>query len=324
MEQEFGNGWVEGVHPEDLDLCIKTYVTAFDNREPFLMDYRLKNSIGEYRWISDFGRPFYDLDNTFLGYIGSCYDITKNKENEHKLIESNATKDKFLSIITHDLKSPFSSIIGFSEHLMEMVSEENYERIGEFAGIIHKSSIMAMDLLTNLTEWAQSQSGRMEFNPENLEMSTLVSEVTSLFHDFAGQKSIFIANTLLPGIHAHADKAMIGTVLRNLISNAMKFTQPGGRIIISAESGQTELTVAVSDNGVGISEERVEKLFKLKETVSTTGTHKEKGTGLGLIICRELIEKNRGKLWVESKVGIGSAFYFSLPLRIDKSGITAS
>ncbi|MEI7829841.1 MAG: PAS domain-containing protein, partial [Prolixibacteraceae bacterium] len=101
MEQEFGNGWAEGVHPDDFDFCLKTYVAAFDKRESFLMEYRMKNYTGAYRWIRDFGRPFYDLDNTFLGYIGSCYDITDNKNNELKLIELNTTKDKFFSIIAH-------------------------------------------------------------------------------------------------------------------------------------------------------------------------------------------------------------------------------
>src|SRR5665647_3760645 len=138
MEQEDGNGWAEGVHPDDFNFCLETYVNAFDARQPFLMEYRLKNKRGEYRWIRDFGRPFYDLDDTFLGYIGSCYDITENKNNELKLIELNATKDKFFSIIAHDLKNPFNSILGFSEQLIEEFKELTEEKKLEFIEAIHE------------------------------------------------------------------------------------------------------------------------------------------------------------------------------------------
>jgi len=314
MEQEFGNGWAEGVHPDDLDFCIQTYVTAFDKRQSFLMDYRMKNKFGEYCWIRDFGRPFYDLDNTFLGYIGSCYDITENKKNELKLIELNATKDKFFSIIAHDLKSPFNSIIGYSELLLEHVKEKNDEKIGEFATIILQSSNRAMDLLANLMAWAQTQSGRMECNPESFDIIPLINEVTLFLDTIARQKSIQISNTLPPGISVIADKKMISTVLRNLISNAIKFTQPEGKILITVLEIQNYLTVSVSDTGVGIAQERIETLFNISDGYSTSGTLNEKGTGLGLIICKEFINKNNGEIWVDSKVGIGTTFYFSLPL----------
>jgi len=315
MEQEFGNGWAEGVHPDDFDFCLQTYVTAFDKREAFSMDYRMKNKFGEYRWIRDFGRPFYDLDNKFLGYIGSCYDITENKNNELKLIELNATKDKFFSIIAHDLKGPFNSVMGFSELLVEKVNEKDYEKSGEFANIILNSSSRAMDLLLNLMEWAQSQSGRMEFTPQYFEIVTLINEVTLLLNYIAGQKSVVIENRSPSSVLVYADKAMISTVLRNLISNAIKFSHSGGSVVVKANDQRNELTISITDNGVGIPKERIEKIFHLDENNSTPGTKDEKGTGLGLIICKELIEKNNGKFWVESLVGIGSTFYFSLPLK---------
>jgi two-component system sensor histidine kinase/response regulator len=317
MEQEFGNGWSEGVHPIDFDFCLQTYVSAFDNRQPFLMEYRMKNKFGEYRWIRDFGQPFYDLDNTFLGYIGSCYDVTENKNNELKLIELNATKDKFFSIIAHDLKNPFNSIIGYSEMLMEQVSKKDYKQIGEFADIIQQSSNLAMDLLTNLMEWAQSQSGRMEFNPEWFEIDTILNEIILSMKGNADQKSIIITNALSPGVKAKADKAMLSTVMRNLISNAIKFTKPSGTITVSSAVRQNELIISVKDTGVGISLERINKLFKINESCSTQGTYKENGTGLGLILCKEFIEKHDGKIWVESTVGIGTTFYVSLPISIE-------
>lgn len=313
MEQEFGNGWAEGVHPDDFDFCLHTYVTAFDKREAFLMEYRMKNKYGEYRWIRDFGRPFYDLDSSFLGYIGSCYDITEIKDNELRLIELNATKDKFFSIIAHDLKSPFNSIIGFSEQLVEQAKEKNYDKVNEYASIIFQSSIKAMDLLGNLMTWSQLESGRMPFNPEQFNVAEIINDVTSLAKENSEQKHIQIENKISPDTMVLADKKMISTVLRNLISNALKFTQIGGRITVSSINVKKEIIFTIMDDGVGISKERIEKLFTISENSSTLGTQKEKGTGLGLILCKEFIEKNNGKIWVESIVGNGSSFYFSLP-----------
>jgi len=313
MEQEFGNGWAEGVHPDDFDFCLKTYVTAFDKREPFLMEYRMKNKFGEYRWIRDFGRPFYDLDNSFLGYIGSCYDITEIKENELRLIELNATKDKFFSIIAHDLKSPFNTVIGFSEHLAELVREKNYANIDEIAGVILNSSNRAMGLLTNLMTWSQLESGRMPFNPEFFDVTAIVVEVIPLIKPISEQKSISIENKISLNSQVYADKEMMSAIIRNLISNALKFSNPNGKITISSENLNDFLTVKISDEGVGISQERISKLFNITENESTPGTQNEKGTGLGLILCKEFVEKNNGKIWVESTIGKGSIFSFSVP-----------
>ena len=315
MEQEFGNGWAEGVHPDDFNTCLQTYVTAFDKREPFLMEYRMKNRHGEYRWIRDFGRPFYDLDDSFLGYIGSCYDVTAIKDNEQRLIELNATKDKFFSIIAHDLKSPFSSIVGFSELLVEGIGEKNYEKITEYADFILAASKSAMDLITNLVTWAQSQSGRLEYKPEYVDVAVLVSEALQLLSCIAEHKSVVVSNEIAAPTMVYADRAMLSTVLRNLISNALKFTDTRGGVTISSHGGNNGmLTVRISDQGVGISEERMDKLFNITQNYSTLGTHNEKGTGLGLILCKEFVERNGGSIWAESRLGAGSTFSFTLPV----------
>lgn len=313
MEQEFGNGWAEGVHPDDFGFCVRTYVTAFDKRQSFLMEYRMKNKFGEYCWIRDFGRPFYDLDNTFLGYIGSCYDITENKNNELKLIELNATKDKFYSIIAHDLKTPFNSIVGCSELLIEQIKEKDYEKIGEYANIVLQSSNRAMDLLMNLMEWAQSQTGKLIFKPEKFEINSFIDDTTQLYEGIAKQKLITIKKKLPNNDTVFADKAMISTVFRNLISNAIKFTKPNGEIIISVEKKQNEFIFSVADTGIGIPQNSIERLFRIDQSFSTNGTNNEKGTGLGLILCKEFIEKHGGKIWVESEEGKGSCFYFTFP-----------
>ena len=271
------------------------------------------------RWIDARLTPVFDEKNQVVGVLGLSYDITERKQADaeikkinKELTKLNAEKDKFFSIIAHDLKTPFNSIIGFSEILVEQVKEKNYQGIEQYTGIILQSSQRAMDLLMNLMEWSRSQTGKMEFNPAYFQMIELINEVELLLDDAAGQKSIVITNTLPDNIAVYADKNMMSAVLRNLISNAIKFTHPGGEIIISVEE-KDELTVSVSDNGIGIPKERIEQLFRIDENYSTSGTLNEKGTGLGLILCKEFIEKHGGKIWVESEEGKGSIFYFTLP-----------
>jgi len=296
---------------------------AINFGEPFDLKLDFITNKGNHRWVHSIGKAYLENGKT-KRVFGSIQDITDQQQAEatiklqnEELIKMNASKDKFFSIIAHDLKNPFNSILGFSEHLIEQVNEKDYEQIGEFANIIRQSSIRAMDLLKNLLEWAQSQSGKMEFKPEYFEINSIVNEVILLMKGNAEQKSIVIINNLSSGIQVNADKAMLSAVLRNLISNAIKFTQPNGKITVNSVVKQNELTISVIDTGVGISKERINNLFNICEGYSTQGTQKEKGTGLGLILCKEFIEKNSGKIWVESEAGIGSAFYFSLPLGME-------
>jgi PAS domain S-box-containing protein len=246
--------------------------------------------------------------------------ITERKISEAKILEINkqltelnATKDKFFNIIAHDLKSPFNSIVGFSELLVNMARDKDYDEMGKFAGFIHQSSHRAIDLLMNLMEWARSQTGRIEYNPEILEIDELINDVVALLSNNAAQKRIKISKTLPSRGIAKADKAMISTVLRNLVANAIKFTKPGGEILISVSENNSGLTVAVKDNGIGIPAHLIGKLFRLDESFTTRGTEKEQGTGLGLILCREFIEKHHGTVCVESTEGKGSMFSFTLP-----------
>ena len=236
------------------------------------------------------------------------------KESETRLRELNSTKDKFFSIIAHDLRSPFSSIIGLSELLTEKMHKKDYEGIEEYTAIIQNSSWRAMDLLTNLIVWARLQTGRMEFKSENVDLVSLINEVTELSSDFARQKSLTIYREVPSSIIVLGDKAMISSVLRNLISNAIKFTNPGGKIVISTEQNKNILTIIVTDNGVGIKKNEIDKLFHIESCISTPGTKEEQGTGLGLILCYDFVQKHGGKIWVESEAGKGSIFKFTIPL----------
>jgi len=317
MEQEFGNGWAEGVHPDDFDFCLKTYVEAFDKREAFLMEYRMKNKSGEYRWIRDFGRPFYDLDNSFLGYIGSCYDITEIKDNELKLIELNATKDKFFSIIAHDLRSPFTSLLGFTKLLDDDLSALTQEQIRKIVGTMRKSTLNLYALLENLLEWSRLQRGFITYTPEPVMLLQKVMIETALYMESANKKGIAMSYEIPEDVIVIADEYMLGGIIRNLVGNAVKFTPNNGRVVISAKpvpSGLVE--ISVKDTGIGMNPKILENLFKLDAYTKRRGTDNESSTGLGLILCNEFIEKHGGKLSVESREGIGSALSFTLPAKM--------
>ncbi|MDP2889657.1 MAG: PAS domain-containing sensor histidine kinase [Bacteroidota bacterium] len=251
---------------------------------------------------------------------GFTIDITERKhaemalrDSEARLRELNATKDKFFSIIAHDLKNPFNSIVGFSDLLTRKIQERDYEGIAGYSRMIGNSSQRAMDLLTNLLKWACIQTGRIDFIPECIDMVELTSDVIKLLSILARQKSIAITTHFPPLVFVMADKEMISTVLRNLISNAVKFTNPGGEIVISAKPKQKEWVITIADNGVGIKKEAINKLFRIDQSYSTMGTQNEKGTGLGLLLCKEFIEKHNGRIWIESEEGQGSKFHFSVP-----------
>ena len=163
-------------------------------------------------------------------------------------------------------------------------------------------------------EWSRSQTGKMEFKPEYIDLAACTNKIVQLYDDIAQQKSITIKNTLPHNLFVFADNAMISTILRNLISNAIKFTMPGGEIIVSVIKKQNEIVFSVRDSGVGITKNSIQKLFRIDQSYSSTGTNKETGTGLGLILCKDFVEKHNGRIWVESEERKGTTFYFTLPV----------
>ena len=255
-----------------------------------------------------------------LAFSKVAYRSAQIRNQNEELKKINATKDKFFSIIAHDLRSPFGAIVGYSNILEKQVKNQNYSGIEKFAEVIQISSEKAMALLMNLTEWAQSQTGKMRFKPEPVDMVGLIHEVVNLFDDIANQKLIEIEKKLPHEALVMADRAMISTILRNLLSNAIKYSQPGGKITLAVTTGTDELIISVADSGVGIPKDKMDKMFRIDENYSTNGTMNEKGTGLGLILCKEFIDKHNGEIWVESEEGKGSVFYFSIPFKNKKSG----
>lgn len=228
-----------------------------------------------------------------------------------KMIES---KDRFFSIIAHDLKGPFSALIGFSNILLEEFRDFPNEDAQKYIQIINSTSHHSYNLLVNLLEWARSESGKMEFSPVKLSLYQIGEENLILLQSQATRKKIAIHNIIPKQLEIFADIDMIHTVFRNLISNAIKYSHEMGSIFISASIRDNKVIVSFKDEGVGINEKHQNKLFNIGEVESTKGTKNEKGTGLGLILCKEFVEIHEGKIWVESRIGEGSTFNIELPL----------
>jgi signal transduction histidine kinase len=235
------------------------------------------------------------------------------KEKNAQLQELNASKDKFFSIISHDLRNPFTTLLGFAQLLSENVDRYNQDEIKQKVDRLRSSAERLYALLENLLTWSRIQRGVMEHHPETIALSEIVADSVDLFTPNAEQKQIMLMNAIPENIAVYGDYSMVNTVIRNLISNALKFTPAGGNIEVSAQPYETSIEVAVSDTGRGIPQEDISKLFRIDVQHTNVGTAGETGTGLGLILCQELVERNKGKIWVESEVGNGTTFRFILP-----------
>jgi signal transduction histidine kinase/ligand-binding sensor domain-containing protein len=232
-----------------------------------------------------------------------------------ELHELNASKDKFFSIIAHDLKNPFNIIIGLSGLLKEDGRAVDPATVREFVSIINSSAVQTYRLLENLLDWANSQRGKIYFNPESINLSEILKEEFSMLNDLAKDKNIVMRSYVDNSFVVEADRNMIKTILRNLISNAIKFTHRNGSVEVRAAIENNNTEISIIDNGIGMSEDIMEKLFRIDANLTTNGTENEKGTGLGLFLCKEFVEKHGGAISVESKPAKGSVFRFILPTR---------
>ncbi len=223
------------------------------------------------------------------------------------------TKNKFFSIIAHDLKDPISTLVGFSDLLLKTSGTRNEEETQEMINHINKIALHGLNLLDNLLEWSRSQTGKIKYEPTLFNIAQMVDEVIDFHIDTANKKAIEIKCNARMDQEIFADRKMIHTVVRNLVSNALKFTRTGGAVRIVWKDTGNEFEFCVSDTGVGIPAENLGKLFSIAEHVSTHGTDNERGTGLGLLLCKEFVEKNGGRIWVRSEPGNGSEFYFVIP-----------
>jgi len=308
------------IHPEDQEATKKDFLDIIENKANGGAQYRHRHKNGSWVYLEAFGTN--QLDNPVIkSVILNVRDITERKlaeqmikNNERNLKELNATKDKLFSIIAHDLRSPFNGILGFSELLMNHTKDFEAAQSKKYLGIINSSAQNALILLDNLLNWAKTQTGQIRYKPEKINVMAIINEVLEISSSSAEIKNITLNHMQSDAIEVYADVNMLKIVVRNLISNAIKFTNPNGKIEVSAIQNKNNIKITVADNGVGMDEETQNKLFKIDTTVITAGTAAEKGSGLGLILCKEFIEKQSGEIWVDSKLGKGSNFNFTLPL----------
>jgi len=276
------------------------------------VDFNLKADGDEYFFSMEIV-PEYSNVTGLKTYLMICFDITTLKHAEKELRELNATKDKFFSIIAHDLKNPFTSLLGFSQLLSKNASKLDSDRVQQLAERMNESARQTYNLLENLLSWARIQTGNLSPVKQVLDAPDLLTEAIRVCSPGAVAKGIEISAEYVGNERTIADRQMINTVLRNIIINAIKFSYPGGEIALKVDLQGDMLLFSVTDAGMGIEEEHAEKVLTMDNNISRAGTANETGTGLGLILCKEFIEINGGRIWFESLVGEGTTFYFTLP-----------
>ncbi len=436
LEQELGNGWSEGVHPEDFKRCLEIYLKSFRDRKEFRMEYRLMHADGRYHWLLDNGVPRFTEEGAFMGYIGSCVDITELKTVEEtmrnltkaveqspvsilitnlegdieyanpktceitgfdrtellgknirlmksgetpvddyrslwksitkgkswkgtlrnrkksgelywedceiapitdsdgqtrnylaikqdisELQQINAEKDKFFSILAHDLRSPFNGLMGLTDLMTDETLDLSLDEMKRFSAELNKSAHHTYNLLESLLDWSQMKRGLVVCNPRPLSLSKVIRESVLVLEEPAHQKSIELELNLDAATFIVADLHMFQTIIRNLTSNAIKFTVSGGNVEISALRIDNLIQITVKDTGIGMSETMRNNLFRLDVNTKRPGTAGELSAGLGLLLCRDFVEKMGGEIVVESVVNEGSTFRFTVPVFIEKNPI---
>jgi len=305
---------------DDIDILKQVGDKAVNEGIPYNIEYEIITLSGNRKILEGRGRPVYDKDGKIIKIVGTVMDITEKKLAQIKLEqyleelkEANATKDKFFSIIAHDLKNPFGALKNLTEILKDMYNEFSEEEKTEIISEMYKSAHKVYELLENLLTWSRSQRGKIEFQPEETNLKLIIYNSFELLKEAANKKNIKLTDATPDEFIINCDVNMITTVVRNLVSNAIKFTPEGGEIKIFTEENDQEVIVSVQDSGIGIAKEDIAKLFRIDVHHTTIGTSDEKGTGLGLILCKEFIDNHNGRIWVESEPGRGATFKFALP-----------
>ena len=310
------------IHPEDI-AKFRWFIDSLlsEGRSTVFAELRVVLKNGQSFWSEQNASLLLDSNSVPKGYIIIIRDISERKIAEAQLLkytdelnESNRTKDKLFSIIAHDLKSPFSALLGASNILVQETerTDINMDRIRQFSLVMNETADRTFSLLNNLLEWSRFQTDRIVIKPEQMNISDVIIDNMQIGHSIAMDKNISLEYVTPGNYPLVSDRAIINTILRNLISNAIKYTPQNGHIKVYLEKKDNMYHVSVQDNGMGISEDNLEMLFRLDTIQSTPGTANEKGTGLGLRLCKDFVNIIGGDIWVESTNGQGATFSFSL------------
>ncbi|MGQ4649625.1 PAS domain S-box protein [Lyngbya aestuarii] len=321
LDQERGNGWSEGVHPEDLQQCMETHRTAFNTRKDFQMEYRRRRADGEYRWILDKGTPRFTPDGSFAGYIGCCIDISDRREIEQ-------LKDEFISVVSHELRTPLTSILGALDLLASGVLRSQPEQGQRMLDIAANNADRLVRLINDILDIERIESGKVMMTKQVCDGANLMNISTELMRNMA-QKAGVNLSAVPKSVRLWADPDRIIQVFTNLLSNAIKFSPPDSTVWLRAQlQEESEVTTddsglsvearqivfQVQDQGRGIPADKLETIFGRFQQVDASDSRTKGGTGLGLAICRSIIQHHGGQIWAESTLGEGSTFYFTLPV----------
>ncbi len=328
MEEEMGGGWTKGVHPDDHDRCLETYVMSFDAREPFEMEYRLRRHDGEYRWVLDHGVPRFSAGGDFLGYIGSCIDITERKRAEEEREQlaweqaaraaaesANRAKDEFLAMVSHELRSPLNAILGYARMLRAgAVDSEDRDKA---AAVIERSAKAQLQIIEDLLDSARIIAGKLRIEPGPVDLVPVLQAALDTARPAADAKGVHLVADFGPWPEqARGDPARLQQVVWNLLANAIKFTPEGGRVELRMEGDADNVRVTVSDNGKGIEPEFLPFVFESFRQADPSSARRYGGLGLGLSLVRRLVELHGGTVEAASKgAGRGATFTVTLPRR---------
>jgi PAS domain S-box-containing protein len=330
-------GWRAILHPDDKEIDDKAFEKLQTNQQVKLEVRTIKKD-GEIVWVRVYTQPVWDENKNYLvGIYGAVQDISERKkaeeetnqlnQNLNKLVKertreleiSNKTKDKFFSIISHDLKNPFTGILLLTEILIKYLPKYDVAELQKQIQNIRSAAERGYKLLENLLSWAMTQTGNINIIPKNLKLKNVVDECIGIVSAQANLKNIKIDNNVSDDVKLRSDEDLLKDIIRNLLTNAVKFTPDSGLVTVEAEIQNNVITVSVTDSGLGMSKETINNLFRIdRKMPSKLGTAKETGSGLGLILCSEFVEKLGGAIRAESKEGKGSTFKFTVPVSIDR------
>ncbi|MFZ4549059.1 MAG: PAS domain-containing sensor histidine kinase, partial [Bacteroidales bacterium] len=307
--------------PDEAERRINAVRQVFMTGKKNEIDVSFTNSFGEVKYFLTMLDPIKDSNGNVLWVSCLSKDITERKMYEQELKQkneqlkaSNTEKDKFFSIIAHDLRGPMNGFLGLTSIMAEDIESLSPSEVREIATTMKTAAMNVYRLIENLLEWSRMQRGKVNFDPQPLILKPSIEKSVQLLLETAGKKGISLQMSIPNYTIVQADTHMLETIVRNLVSNAIKFSTKNGLVEISSSKTENRLVrIEVKDNGIGMNKDLLEKLFKLTENTSRPGTSGEPSTGLGLILCKEFVEKQGGKIWAESTEGLGSSFIFTLP-----------